>query len=66
MIELVANSAALSYTWATAEVYAEKAKEALDILQDSSAKRCLISFADFIVNSKLAEGSRRSVAVGTL
>ncbi|MFC1713461.1 polyprenyl synthetase family protein [Candidatus Poribacteria bacterium] len=50
VVDMVGNSGALSYTRAVAEGYAENAKEALTILEDSVAKRCLSSLADFIMN----------------
>jgi len=61
--DIVNNSGACSYTRSIAEAYAEKAKNALAIIEDSPAKRCLLSFADFIVNRHIAEISHQSTEV---
>ncbi len=57
VVGMVGRSGALSYTRGVAEGYAENAKEALTILEDSAAKQCLLSLADFIVNRYEAVGS---------
>lgn len=55
VVDMVGSSGALSYTRGVAEGYAENAKEALLILEDSAAKQCLSYLADFVVNQRAAE-----------
>lgn len=54
---LISSSGALSYTQDISGGYAENAKRELAILKDSSAKQCLLSFADFIVNGYWVAGN---------
>jgi octaprenyl-diphosphate synthase len=61
--DIVNNSGARSYTQSIAENYAGKAKNALAIIEDSPAKQCLLSFADFVVNRRLAEISHQSTEI---
>lgn len=57
VVSMISSSGALSYTRGVAERFAEKAKEALNVLEDSVAKQCLLSLADFIVNRREIGGS---------
>ncbi len=64
VMNLINDSDACSYTLIIAEGYTKKARNALAILDDSPAKQCLLSLADFIVNRHLAESSRQPAGVG--
>ena len=64
VVDLVNDSDACSYARIIAEEYAKEARNALAILEDSPAKQCLLSLADFIVNRHLAESSSQPAGVG--
>ena len=63
IVDLVSDSGTCSYTRITAKRYAENAKNALAVLEDSPAKQCLLSLADFMVNGHIAEDSRQLAEV---
>jgi octaprenyl-diphosphate synthase len=53
LIDSISNSGAFAYSESIARKYANRAKEALNIIKDSTAKRCLLYFVDSIMNKYL-------------
>lgn len=66
VMDIVNDSDACSRTRIIAEGYAGKARNALAVLEDSPAKQCLLSLADFVVNRPLTESSHQPAAVSML
>jgi octaprenyl-diphosphate synthase len=58
VIDSISNSGAFSYVEDVARGYADSAKKALSILEDSEAKRSLLCFADLMMNMYSTEVSR--------
>ncbi len=59
---LISDSGALAYTRSVAREYAESAKAALAMLEDTVARQCLSSLADLVVDLRDAENTWQLVA----
>lgn len=59
VINSISNSGAFSYVGDAARGYADNAKDALSVLKDSFAKRCLLSLVDLMVDKYSTEVPKR-------
>ncbi len=57
VMDMITSSAALPYTQEIARGYANNAKGSLAVLSDSTARRCLLALADFVIDRQPAEAN---------